>query len=272
MRHMVFPRVIATDLDGTLLGSGGLVSARNRQALAAAADAGARVVVSTARPPRETWHISSQFTCAAVLCGNGALAHLPGEEPLVRALSPETAGTVVEKLRGALPDLGFGVETGTGFFHEPDYLLEPWAHRDWVSGVLDSAEELLERTSPIAKLLVRSGGTPVHLLHEAAVETVGSLVEVTYSGGHGLLELSASGVNKGTTLALVCERWGVAAEEVAAFGDMPNDLAALSWAGMGYAMADGHPDLLDPALGLGVAPASTEDGVARVVERLLSGR
>ena len=272
MRHMVFPRVIATDLDGTLLGAEGLVSDRNRQALAAAAEAGVKVVVSTARPPRTTWHIASQFTCAAVLCGNGTLAHTSDTDPLVRALSAETAGTVVEKLRGALPDLGFGVETGTDFFHDPDYVLEPWAPRDWVSEVLDSTDALLARATPVAKLLVRSHGTPVHLLHEAAVETVGALVEVTYSGGHSLLELSASGVDKGSTLAMLCEQWGVPAEEVAAFGDMPNDLPALTWAGMGYAMASGHPDLLDPALGLLVAPGSNEDGVARVVERLLAGR
>ncbi|MFD3687171.1 HAD family hydrolase [Nocardiopsis sp. NPDC058631] len=272
MRHMVFPRVIATDLDGTLLGPKGLVSPRNRQALAAAADAGVKVVVSTGRPPRNTWHIASQFTCAAVLCGNGALAHTFDGDPFVRPLSVETAGTVVEKLRGALPDIGFGIETGTDFFHEPDYVLEPWISRDWVSGVLDSTDALLAHADPVAKLLVRSHGTPVHLLHEAAVETVGALAEVTYSGGHGLLELSASGVNKGSTLAMLCERWGVPAEEVAAFGDMPNDVSALTWAGMGYAMSSGHPDLLDPALGLLVAPASDDDGVARVVERLLAER
>lgn len=267
---MVFPRVIATDLDGTLLGAAGLVSDRNRQALIAAADAGAKVVVSTARPPRSTWQISSQLPCSAVLCGNGALAHVPGADPLVRALTPETARTVVEKLRGALPDLGFGVETGTDFFHDPDYVLEPWLTRDWVSGVLDSTEDLLAHAAPVAKLLVRSHGTPVDLLHEAAVEAIGPLAEVTYSGGHSLLELSASGVDKGTTLAMLCERWGVAPEEVAAFGDMPNDLPALTWAGMGYAMESGHPGLLDPALGLRVAPASDEDGVGRAVERLLS--
>ncbi|WP_017571182.1 HAD-IIB family hydrolase [Nocardiopsis halotolerans] len=272
MRTMVFPRVIATDLDGTLLGAEGLVSERNRRALVAASEAGIRVVVSTARPPRTTQHIAEQFPCAAVLCGNGALAHAPDSDPLVRAIDLDTAHTVVEKLNAALAGIGYGVETGTDFFHDAAYHLEPWLPRDWVREVLETTEALLTRASPVTKLLVRSSDTPVHLLHEAAVAAVGSLAEITYSGAHGLLELSAPGVNKGSTLAMVCERWGVSAEEVVAFGDMPNDVSALSWAGAGYAMASGHPDLLDPALGLRVAPASNDDGVGRVIEQLLAER
>ncbi len=267
---MVFPLVIATDLDGTLLGADGLLSERNRRALTAAAEAGVRVVVATARPPRTTQHIAEQLPCAAVVCGNGALAHAPDADPLVRDIDLETSAIVVERLRTALSGLGFGVETGTDFFHDADYLLEPWVPSEWVREVLETTEALLARATPITKLLVRAQDTPVDRLHEAAVEAVGPLAEVTYSGRSSLLELSAPGVNKGSTLAMVCDRWGVRAEEVVAFGDMPNDLSALTWAGAGYAMASGHPDLLDPSLGLRVAPASNDDGVARVVERLLA--
>ncbi|MDT0328999.1 HAD family hydrolase [Nocardiopsis lambiniae] len=267
---MVFPRVIATDLDGTLLGLDGQVSERNRRALSAAVAAGVKLVLSTARPPRTTRHIAAQFTCSAVLCGNGAVASLPGAEPMLRALEVATAGDVVTRLRGVMPTVGFGVETGTDFYHDAEYRLAPWMSRDWVREVVDSTDSLLARAKPITKLLVQSQETPVHLLHETAVEAVGALAEVTYSGGSGLLELSASGVDKGSTLAMVCERWGVSAEEVVAFGDMPNDLPALTWAGAGYAMASGHPGLLDPGLGLRVAPPAHEHGVARVVEELLS--
>ncbi len=272
MRIMAFPRVIATDLDGTLLGAEGLVSERNRRALVSATDMGVKVVIATARPPRTTQHIAERLPCAAVICGNGALAHVPGKEPLVRALAPETAAVVVEKLRGSLSDIGFGVETGTDFFHDSDYFVEPWAPHDWVREVLETTDALLARAVPVTKLLVRCRDTPVDVLHEAATEAVGSLAEITYSGVHGVLEVSAPGVNKGTTLAIVCEQWGISSEDVVFFGDMPNDLAALSWAGAGYAMASGHPDLLDPALGLRVAPAGHEDGVGRVVEELLAGR
>lgn len=267
---MVLPRVIATDLDGTLLNQNGQVSARNHRALTAAVDAGIRVVIVTARPPRATEAIAAMFDCAAVVCGNGAHTQLPGAaEPMVRAIDRNTSGTVVEKLRGVLPELGFGVETGTDFYHDAGYHLDPWVPREWVSGVLDDTDALLSAATPVTKLIARSTAYPVHLMYEAAVSSVGSLAEATYSGGAGLVEISAAGVNKGSTLAMLCQGWGVSREEVVAFGDMPNDLSSLTWAGSGYAMSSGHPELLDPALGLKVAPSSFDDGVGRVVEELL---
>src|SRR5699024_11566692 len=85
----------------------------------------------------------------------------------------------------------------------------------------------------------------------------------------GLDEIRATGVNNGSTHELLCKEWGVTAEEVVAIGDMPNDLSTLTWAGTGYMMANGHPALADPGLGLLQAPANHEDGVAQVVEELL---
>ncbi|WP_304451966.1 HAD family hydrolase [Nocardiopsis sp. YSL2] len=266
---MVFPRVIATDLDGTLLRPDGSLSARSRHALGLAAEAGARVVVATARPRRATDIVSDQLDCGAVVWNNGSHFRTVGGSDRFRAIGPPTARTVIEKLGQALPEPGFGVETGAAFFHEPAYRPGPMSV-GWEREVVYSTEELVDRATPVAKLVVRSPDEPVHLMHEAAVTAVGPLVEITYSGAHSLLELSAPGVTKGSTLALLCEEWGVAAEEVVAFGDMPNDLPALTWAGRGYAMAGGHPGLLDPALGLHRAPSNREDGVAQIVERLLT--
>lgn len=268
---MVLPRVIATDLDGTLLGRSGEVSERNLRALNDAVDAGIRVVIVTARPPRNTAAIAELFECAAVVCGNGAHTQVPGRDPLVRAIDRDTSGTLVDKLRGALPEVGFAVETGVGFYHDADYTLESWMPRDWVTEVLEDTDALLAAANPVTKLLARSTAMPVHLMLDAASESIGPLAEVTYSGSSGLVEVSATGVNKGSTLALLCEEWGVSREEVVAFGDMPNDRSSLTWAGSGYAMRSGHPELLDPELGLLVAPPSHEDGVGRVVEQLLRG-
>ncbi|GAB3724009.1 HAD family hydrolase [Nocardiopsis nanhaiensis] len=269
---MALPRVIATDLDGTLLDGGGVVPDRARRALNAASEAGVRVVIVTARPARATDAIAAMFDCAAVVCANGAHTQLPREPVLTRALDRDTSGLVVEKLRSGLPDLGFGVETGTDFYHDLAYdeHLASWVPRFGVSGVLDDTDALLEAASPVAKLIARSNTYAVQFMLESARESVGSLADVTYSGGHGLLEVSAAGVNKGSTLAMLCERWDVGREEVVAFGDMPNDRSALTWAGSGYAMANGHPELLDPGLGLRVAPPNGEDGVAQVVEELLA--
>jgi hydroxymethylpyrimidine pyrophosphatase-like HAD family hydrolase len=74
------------------------------------------------------------------------------------------------------------------------------------------------------------------------------------------MEISAVGVTKGGALAALCERLGVGPGEVVAFGDMPNDLPMLAWAGTSYAVANGHESVL--AAADHVAPPNTEDGVA----------
>jgi hydroxymethylpyrimidine pyrophosphatase-like HAD family hydrolase len=85
-----------------------------------------------------------------------------------------------------------------------------------------------------------------------------------------MLEMSALGVTKATTLALLCAERGITAAEVVALGDMPNDLPMLAWAGTSYAMANAHPGVR--AAAGHVAPANDDDGVAQVIESLLDSR
>ena len=77
------------------------------------------------------------------------------------------------------------------------------------------------------------------------------------------------GLTKARTLEHFAAELGISRHEVMAFGDMPNDLEMLTWAGRGYAMADGHPGVV--AAVERTAPAFTEDGVAHVIERYLAG-
>nr|WP_254185766.1 HAD hydrolase family protein [Nocardioides panacis] len=100
----------------------------------------------------------------------------------------------------------------------------------------------------------------------ATEEAVGHLVTTTWSSTGALVEISAAGVTKASTLALLCDELGIAPEEVVAFGDMPNDLAMLGWAGTSYAMANAHPSVLD--LAGRRAPSNEDDGVAAVLEEL----
>ena len=94
-------------------------------------------------------------------------------------------------------------------------------------------------------------------------------MEVTHSTvGPALLELSAAGVSKATTLARLCAELGVDAADVVAFGDMPNDLPMLAWAGTAYAVANAHPSVL--AAVERRAASNDEDGVAQVLEQLFA--
>ena len=112
------------------------------------------------------------------------------------------------------------------------------------------------------KVLVKAPGTDPATLRDVVATAVGETATPTWSVD-GLVEISAAGVTKAAALSRVCERLGVAAEDVVAFGDMPNDLPMLAWAGMSYAMANAHPTVLDAVDH--VARSNDEDGVAQAL-------
>jgi hydroxymethylpyrimidine pyrophosphatase-like HAD family hydrolase len=94
---------------------------------------------------------------------------------------------------------------------------------------------------------------------------VGLLGDITYSTNNGLIEVVPVGISKATGVAEVAGPLGFTAVDVVAFGDMPNDVPMLSWAGRGVAMGNAHPDALAAADEVTVTNA--DDGVARVLER-----
>jgi HAD superfamily hydrolase (TIGR01484 family) len=115
------------------------------------------------------------------------------------------------------------------------------------------------------KLLVRHKAMDADALLAAAHAAVGDLATLTHSSTDGLLEVSATGVSKASGLAALAEQHGVPADRVVAFGDMPNDLPMLAWAGHGVAVANAHPEVL--AIAAEVTARNDEDGVAQVLER-----
>jgi hydroxymethylpyrimidine pyrophosphatase-like HAD family hydrolase len=131
-------------------------------------------------------------------------------------------------------------------------------------------EDLVEPLGPVIKLLGFHTELDSDELSARAVAAVGDRLTLTHAlvgDAYGMLELTAPGVTKASTLALLCAELGVAAADVVAFGDMPNDLAMLTWAGRGYVVANGHPSL--HAAGFSVVPSNDEDGVGRTVLELL---
>src|SRR3954466_11806640 len=119
------PRVVATDLDGTIVRSDGTISERTRRALTAAEQAGAMVVIVTGRPPRWLHGIAEETGHHGLaICANGALVYDLHSEEVVESHPLEVADALrlVGELRAAIPGLGFGGESiDTGFAHEPAY-------------------------------------------------------------------------------------------------------------------------------------------------------
>jgi hydroxymethylpyrimidine pyrophosphatase-like HAD family hydrolase len=204
------------------------------------------------------------------ICANGAVLYDLHREQVVESfpLTVEVVRDIVGRLREALPDVGFALESMRGFAHEPAYhpeVADPEATVQTVDELL--AEELTDDAAPV-KLLARHGTLDPDTLLAKAREVIGDVAELTHSSTSGLLEVSAAGISKATTLARVCAERGIPAAEVVAFGDMPNDLPMLAWAGQAWAMGNAHPDVL-AAVDQHTA-ANDADGVAIVLEKLFA--
>jgi Cof subfamily protein (haloacid dehalogenase superfamily) len=265
---MPAPQVIATDLDGTLLGPGRLFTDRTRAALQAARERGVAVVAVTARPPRvfDEWTVLASALDAAI-CANGAMTYDPAERAVraMRTLHPEAAALAAKTLRQALPRVRFAVETGFEVIAEADY-----RRVDSVGDrrrYCETLTEALAAAPQIVKLLVHDpeGHADAVLAAARALDLPG--VALSHSGGNGLVEVSATGVDKASALADWCAGRGVGPEGVVAFGDAPNDVPMLAWAGRSFAVANAHPEAVAAASDR--CGSNADDGVATVVEALL---
>ncbi|MGW0897281.1 Cof-type HAD-IIB family hydrolase [Streptomyces goshikiensis] len=269
------PRLIATDLDGTLLRDDKSVSPRTVAALAAAEEAGIEVFFVTGRPAR--WmdvvadHVHGH---GLAICANGAAVvdlHAGREFVQVRALPRDTALTVVNALRAAAPGTSFAVERTTGINYEPNYppfFQDPGATVATVEKLLH--EEPDTTAAPVLKLLAHHSELSPDEFLTLARSAAGDHASITRSSPTALLEISGIGISKASTLELCCAERGISPAEVVAFGDMPNDVEMLRWAGTSYAMGNAHPDVIAAASGRTVA--NNEDGVAVVIERIIAER
>ncbi len=284
------PRVVATDLDGTLLRSGGTVSERTRAALRAAEDAGVEVVFVTARPPRWLDQLADVVGGHGhVIClGGAAVWDLATASPLdVCGFTADEASALVTDLRAAVPGVALAFERVDGPTFDPGFRSTPDDDADVVAPVESTLvgpgpASGTGRRQPVGKILARDPGAPVEdapatqpvLVADGQTtaqegffarvrEAVGERAHLAYSGAAGLAELLAPAVTKDAALARWCARLGVDARDVWAFGDMPNDLPMLRWAGRSFAVANAHPDVLAAATDR--TAANDDDGVAAVL-------
>ena len=258
-------RLIATDLDGTLVHSDGSITTRTHAALLAAEAAGIEVVFVTGRPLR--WakdvfeHVGGH---GHAIVSNGALIwDVASSSPyLVRAIEPEVSVQVADRIRDAVPGTAFAVETLSGIALETGFL-----ERYPVPGGSRRGSFAEIADGPVLKILARHEELEPQPFWDAALEVAGDLAEITWSSATTLLEISAHLVTKASTLAVFAAERGIGPDEVVAFGDMPNDLPMLEWAGTSYAMAGAHRSVRE--LATHVAGSCDEDGVAEVIEQLL---
>ena len=249
--------------------SDGTVSDRTRAALDGLRAAGIALLLVTGRPPRWMHMIAVQTGHSGVaLVANGAGVYDLTTEQLTRTdpLSPEAATEVAARITAVAPDAVLAGETGLSFYREAAYRSD---YQDMPGTRI--VERAAVTAQPLLKLLVRTPSHDADALLAAGREVVTEdLATLTHSSSGGLLEISAAGVSKASGLARAAASLGVTAAEVLAFGDMPNDLPMLGWAGRSYAVGNAHPEVA--ALATARTASNDDDGVALVLERLLRGQ
>ncbi|MGH4034716.1 HAD family hydrolase [Actinomycetota bacterium Odt1-20B] len=263
-----FPyKLVATDLDGTLLRSDDTVSARTREALTAITAAGAAHIIVTGRAVPWTRHILDDLGYEGLAaCGQGAQVYHAGEHRLLTSvtLDRQLAGLALSKIEAEIGPLALAASRD-GIDGEvlvgPGYRVQ---EGPLPATPLTDVSQLW--AAPLNKVYVQHPGLSDDALAAVAKKVAGDLVGVTMAG-EGIVEILPLGLSKATGLSLAARRLGAKASETIAFGDMPNDIPMFAWSAHGVAMSNAHEDLKSVADE--VTASNEEDGIAVVLERLL---
>lgn len=264
-------KLVASDLDGTLLRSDGSISPRTLVALQRLTAQGVHFVAVTARPLCMVQRLAGLHGLTGLaICSNGALTVdlASGNVIAHEALGAQAAGGVVAALRRGAPGVSYALERLSFFAEERGFYTEVRRHYPGYPFAPEVVDDVLALCAePCTALLALHPHLESETLAEVAREAPG--VSVTFSGGR-FVEVAALGATKGAALARLARNLGIDSNEVLAFGDMPNDLSMLAWAERSVAMGNAHPAVLSAATD--VTASNDEDGVALVLEDLLAMR
>ena len=261
-------RLIALDLDGTLLTTRKTISARTHTVLRAAIEQGVHIVLATARPPRsvEPYYARLKLTTPQINYNGALIWDAPRRKIISHTpLNQEVARKIIAFARRKFRDILVSIE-----------ILDKW-YTDHYSEVPEYATEVSRRFTPdfigplaaflrvpVTKLMLLGDPAWIEKLEPMLPERFGDVMSHARSDAH-LLQIMAPGINKGLALAQVAAQLGVASEEVMAIGDAPNDLEMLRWAGLPVAVDNAWPEVKTAVRY--VTGTNNEDGVARAIEK-----
>lgn len=266
-------RMIACDLDGTILRTDGTISPRTVRALTAAAEAGVVVTLATGRPPQAAARVVAELGDAVrfVIASNGAVITAARSGAVAEVLHRSSfdrsvADTVVAALRATVPGIRVSLATEAGLAFEHGFLDRL---PDRAPPVAECDDALAVPGRQVHALYVFHPGRHVLDLLPEVLPVLPEQLEAVHAGIDAA-EITVAGTDKATALTWLVEHLGCAAADVVAFGDNVNDHGMLRWAGWGVAVANAEP--ATRAAADEVTAANDDDGVAVVVERLLGRR
>lgn len=268
------PRLVASDVDGTLINSAERVPARLREVISRLSAGGAVMALSTGRPARWIHMVLEQLSVRPVcVCANGAVLYDSAADRILQAHTLDTmvmAETLAmaREVTAAHGGVGVAVErAGTSAWDDPEelFLVTPEYSHAWPSIEHATHDEATVLSEPATKMLLRSdtlGSSQMYDLIRPAIPE--EQAHVTFSMSGGLIEIAAPGVTKALGVASLASMLGIDREDVITFGDMPNDIEMLQWAGRGVAMGNARSEV--KAVADHVTATNDEAGVADVLE------
>jgi 5-amino-6-(5-phospho-D-ribitylamino)uracil phosphatase len=227
------PRLVALDVDGTIVDRDGMLPAAVGETIAAVVAAGVPVVLSTGRSWHGTVDLVEQLGLppGPSVCSNGAVIVTYPPQEIVKAITFDPRH-VIERVQQFAPGTLIAVEEiGVG------YRLNGHFPGGDLTGemIIEDLEQLSAR--PVTRVILRdptrSDSDFISLARHLGLHGVTYFV-----GWSAWLDIAPEGVNKATALAEVAEGLGVSAADVLAFGDGRNDIEMLRWAGRGLAIGD----------------------------------
>lgn len=269
--HLTKPKMVASDVDGTLIDEDERVTPRTRAAVAALVADGVPFVLATGRPPRWIQPVVDGLGFAPLcVCGNGAVIYDSAADRILQstALDVPSLEWIADLAERVLPGCGLAAERVGASAHDaatPQFVSSPEYEHAWLNPDDTQVARSEVVAAPAIKMLIRLRGATSADMRAALAPRLAGRADVTYSTDNGLIEVSAPGITKAAGLATVAERLGVQRATIIAFGDMPNDVPMLRLAGHGVAMGNGHPEAR--AAADEVTAANSDDGVAQVLER-----
>ena len=260
MSNAFRPRLVALDIDGTVVGHDNSLRPRIRDSVRRVIDAGVHVVMSTGRSWPGTFEVIDRLELPPGLAvmSNGAV--VPATDPfdVVRQVTFD-ARAVVESALALHPDAIVAVEdVGLG------YRVSRQFPDGEITGTItvQTIEELVAR--PVTRVIIRDPAAESDDFETLAAALGYQGVEY-FVGWTAWLDIAPRNVSKADGLMVVCEQLGVDATEVLAIGDGHNDIAMLRWAGRGVAMGQA-PAPVRAAADAVTAPVDA-DGLADELDR-----
>lgn len=259
-------KLIATDIDGTMLNSSGKLADEVKHSLHRAEAAGITVVPTTGRPKLVTQDVieASQLEEYWIFA-NGAVTWHLGRAETIRGhwMQADLGRQLASMIRDQLPNSGLAVEFEDSVAFQAGFEAIVPNPID-VPPITDMAAAINER---VQKILVFDATLEIEALFEQVSLVVGHLAVPSFSG-LPFIELAAESVTKGMAVADLAADLGIDQDEVAAFGDNHNDIAMLEWAGRSYAMGNGTDDAKEAAHH--VIDTNDNHGLAQQVDALVA--